>query len=130
MKESWEKLKILKKGDLTIEFNSGLYFPDHTTPNAGRIVAMFVAMVDLAISNGKKAIRIFGDMSSFFHCGFTVDLLKYESVLGKRFELPLIGVCAFLTEAVDSFNPEQFEQLQQCHHAVWNTRTGDRGAHS
>jgi hypothetical protein len=128
MKEIWEKLKILKKGDLTIEFNSGWYFPDHTTPNAGRIVAMFVAMVDLAVSRGKKAIRIFGDMSSFFKYGFTVDLLNFKSVLGKRFELPLIGVCAFLTEDVDSFNPKQFEQLQECHHTVWKTTTGYRGA--
>jgi hypothetical protein len=89
---------------------------------------MFVAMVDLAISRGKKAIRIFGDMSSFFECGYTMDLLKYESVLGKRFELPLIGVCAFLTEAVDSLNPKQFEQLQECHHAVWKTTAGERDA--
>jgi hypothetical protein len=39
-------------------------------------------------------------------------------------------VCAFLTEAVDSINPKQFEQLQEFHHAVWNTTTGDTGAHS
>jgi len=117
-----------KKGDVTIEFTSGWYFPDLTNPNTDRIVAMFVAMVDLAISNGKKAIRIFGDMYSFFKYGFTMDLLKYESVLGKRFELPLIGVCAFLTEAVDSLNPKQFEQLQECHYVVWNTTTGNRGA--
>ena len=134
MKENEEELgkfeDLEKKSDVTIEFTSNWYFPDNTNPNTDRIVAMFVAMVDLAISNGKKAIRIFGDMSSFFQYGFTMDLLKYESVLGKRFELPLIGVCAFLTEAINSFNPKQFEQLQECHHAVWNTTTGDRGAHS
>jgi hypothetical protein len=118
-----------KKGEVTIKFTSGWYFPDKTNPHTDRIVAMFVAMVDLAISNGKKAIRIFGDMSSFFQYGFTMGLLKYESVLGKRFELPLIGVCAFLTEAVDSLNPKQFEQLQEYHHVVWKTTTGNRGAH-
>jgi hypothetical protein len=133
MKENEEELgkieDLEKNGDVDIEFTSGWYFPDHTNPNADRIVAMFVAMVDLAIFRGKKAIRIFGDMSSFFKYGFTIDLLKYESMLGKRFELPLIGVCAFLTEATDLLNSKQFEQLQECHHAVWNTTTVDRGAY-
>ena len=120
----------MRKGDLTIEFTSGWYFPDCTNPNPDRVVAMFVAMVDLAISKGKRAIRIFGDMSAFFKCGFTMDLLKYESMLGKRFELPLIGVCAFLTESINSLNPKQLEQLQECHHDVWKANTGGGGAYS
>ena len=91
---------------------------------------MFVAMVDLAISKGKRAIRIFGDMSAFFKCGFAMDLLKCESMLGKRFELHLIGVCAFLTEPINSLNPKQLEQLQECHHDVWNANTGGGGAYS
>ena len=77
-------------------------------------------MVDLAISNGKKAIRIFGDMSAFFKCGFTIDLLNYESMLGKKFELPLVGVCAFLTEDINTLNSKQIEELREYHHAVWN----------
>ena len=63
-------------------------------------------MVDLAIHNGKKAIRIFGDMSAFFKAGFTMDLLKYESKLGKNFNLPLIGVCAFLAEKYQFIEPK------------------------
>ena len=77
-------------------------------------------MVDLAISKGKKAIRIFGDMFAFFKYGFTLNLLDYESMSGRRFELPLIGICAFLAEDINSLNTKQFEQLQEYPHAVWN----------
>ncbi|HYY51077.1 MAG TPA: MEDS domain-containing protein [Nitrososphaeraceae archaeon] len=112
--------ELEKRGDVTIESTSGWYFPDGTSPNPDRIIPTFVAMVDLAISKGKKAIRIFGDMSAFFKYGFTLNLLDYESMLGRRFELPLIGICAFLAEDINSLNTKQFEQLQEYHHAVWN----------
>ena len=46
-----------KKGDVTIEFTSGWYFPDNTNPNTDRIVAMSVAMVNLAVSRGKKPLE-------------------------------------------------------------------------
>jgi DcmR-like sensory protein len=111
--------ELQKRWNVTIESTSGWYFPDGTTPNPDRIIATFTAMVDLAINNGKKAIRIFGDMSAFFKDGFAMDLLNYESKLGKNFELPLIGVCAFLAENINSLNPKQFEELQECHNAVW-----------
>jgi hypothetical protein len=55
-------------------------------------------------------------MSAFFKFGFTIDLLKYESMLGKKFELPSIGICAFLTEDINSLNSKQFEELQEYHH--------------
>lgn len=114
-----ENLKASKKkGEVTIESTSGWYFTGGKPPNPDRVIAMFVAMVDRAVANGKKAIRIFGDMSSFFKHGFDVDLLKYESMLGERFDLQLIGVCAFLTDAVKSYNPKQLEQLKNCHDIV------------
>jgi DcmR-like sensory protein len=112
--------ELEKRGDVTIESTSGWYFPDGTNLNPDRIIATFTAMVDLAIHNGKKAIRIFGDMSAFFKAGFSMDLLKYESKLGKKFDLPLIGVCAFLTENINSLSSKQIEELKEYHHAVWN----------
>jgi hypothetical protein len=111
--------ELVKRGNVTIESTSGWYFPDGANLNPDRIIATFTAMVDLAIHNGKKAIRIFGDMSAFFKAGFTMDLLNYESKLGKNFDLPLIGVCAFLAENINSLNPKQFEELQEYHNAVW-----------
>jgi hypothetical protein len=111
--------ELEKRGNVTIESTSGWYFPGGANLNPDRIIATFTAMVDLAVYNGKKAIRIFGDMSAFFESGFTLDLLYYESKLGKNFDLPLIGVCAFLAENINSLNPKQFEELQEYHNAVW-----------
>ncbi|HJT48661.1 MAG TPA: MEDS domain-containing protein [Nitrososphaeraceae archaeon] len=111
--------ELEKRGNVTIESTSSWYFPDGVNLNPDRIIATFTAMVDLAINNGKKAIRIFGDMSAFFKAGFTMDLLNYESKLGKKFDLPLFGVCAFLAENINSLNPKQFEELQEYHNAVW-----------
>jgi hypothetical protein len=70
--EELENIEELdKKGDVTIESTSEWYFPDGTNPNPDRIIPTFAAMVDLAIFKGKKAIRIFGDMSAFLN----LDLL-------------------------------------------------------
>jgi MEDS: MEthanogen/methylotroph, DcmR Sensory domain len=76
-------LKNLKNGDVTIESTSEWYFPGGKNPNPDRIIPTFAAMVDLAISKGKNAIRIFGNMSAFFKSGFTTDLLNYESLLHR-----------------------------------------------
>jgi hypothetical protein len=111
--------ELEKRWNVTIESTSSWYFPDGADLNPDRIIATFTAMVDLAVYNGKKAIRIFGDMSAFFESGLTLDLLYYESKLGKNFDLPLIGVCAFLAENINSLNPKQFEELQEYHNAVW-----------
>jgi len=59
-------------------------------------------------------------MSSFFKCGFTKDVLNYELMLGRKFDLPLIGVCAFLTKDISWLSSKQFEQLKEYHYGVWN----------
>jgi hypothetical protein len=48
-----------------------------------------------------------------------MDLLNYELMLGTKFDIPLIGVCAYLAKDINSLNSKQFEELLEYHHTVW-----------
>ena len=107
------------KGNIIIRTTEETYFPDGT-PNIQRTIALWSTLVENCLSKGKRGMRVFGDMSAFFKCGFTKELLEYESCLEQRFNFPIIGICAYESKDIDNnLTLEQIRQLKQHHNIVW-----------
>jgi hypothetical protein len=52
-------------------------------------------MFEQSLARGRKGLRRVGDMNPFFSLGLVEEALNYERVLGKKFDLPLIDMCAY-----------------------------------
>jgi hypothetical protein len=121
MENEWQLnvTELESRGDIIIRTTEEAYFPDGI-PNIQRTIALWSTLVENCISKGKRGMRVFGDMSAFFKSGFTKELLEYESSLEQRFNLPIIGICAYDSKDIDNnVTLEQIIQLQQHHSTVW-----------
>jgi hypothetical protein len=121
MENEWQLnvTELESRGDIIIRTTEEAYFPDGI-PNIQRTIALWSTLVENCIRKGKRGMRVFGDMSVFFKSGFTKELLEYESSLEQRFNLPIIGICAYDSKDIDNnVTLEQIIQLQQHHSTVW-----------
>ena len=73
--------------------------------------------------HGRKGFRCIGDMNPFFDMGMTEEAVKYEKSLEKRFDLPLIGFCAYTKDRFLRLNGEAVQSLHQCHSRVIGATT-------
>ncbi len=121
MENDWQLnvYELESRGDVIIRTTEETYFPDGI-PNIQRTIALWSALVQNCLNKGKRGMRVFGDMSAFFKSGFTKELLEYESCLEQRFNLPILGICAYDSKDIDNnLKLEQVKQLQQHHDTVW-----------
>ncbi len=121
MENDWQLnvSELESRGDFIIRTTEEIYFPDGI-PNIQRTFALWSALVENCLHKGKKGMRVFGDMSAFFKCGFTKELLEYESCLEQRFNLPIIGICAYDSKDINNnLNLEEVRQLKQHHDTIW-----------
>jgi len=121
MEKDWQLsvAELESQGDVIIRTTEETYFPDGM-PNIHRTIALWSTLVENCLNKGKRGIRVFGDMTAFFKSGFTKELLEYESCLEQRFNLPIIGICAYDFKDFDNnLKLEQARQLQQCHDTIW-----------
>ena len=121
MEKDWQLsvAELESQGDVIIRTTEETYFPDGM-PNIHRTIALWSTLVENCLNKGKRGIRVFGDMSAFFKNGFTKELLEYESCLEQRFNLPIIGICAYDFKDFDNnIKLEQARQLKQYHDTIW-----------
>jgi hypothetical protein len=121
MKKDWklDVEKLESRGDVIIRTTEETYFPDGI-PNIQRTIALWSTLVENSLRKGKRGMRVFGDMSAFFKSGFTKELIEYESCLEQRFNLPVIGICAYDFKDINTYlQLEQIRQLQQHHDTIW-----------
>ena len=121
MEKDWQLsvAELESQGDVIIRTTEETYFPDGM-PNIHRTIALWSTLVENCLNKGKRGMRVFGDMSAFFKSGFTKELFEYESCLEQRFNLPIIGICAYDFKDFDNnLKLEQARQLQQCHDTIW-----------
>jgi hypothetical protein len=111
-------LELESKGDVIIKTTEEIYFPDGV-PNIPRTMALWSTLVENSLNKGKRGLRVFGDMASFFRHGYTKELLEYESCLEQRFDFPAIGICAYDSVDIENMTIEQLRQLREPHNPVW-----------
>ena len=73
--------------------------------------------------HGRKGFRCIGDMNPFFDIGMTEEAIKYEKSLEKKFNLPLIGFCAYTKDRFLRLDGEAVQSLHQCHSRVIGVTT-------
>jgi hypothetical protein len=112
-----------KKGDILIITTKEAYFPDGKI-DIDKIIAQWRSFSETAVSRGKKAMRVFGDMTGFFSHGLANELVDYESALPATYSIPVIGLCAYEAENINSLTPEQFAILHQ-HHSIYQLEGHD-----
>lgn len=64
---------------------------------------------------GRKGFRCFEDMSPFFSLDLKHEGLRYESVLEKKFDLPLVAICAYTRQSIEQLDSPAIELLHQHH---------------
>jgi sugar-specific transcriptional regulator TrmB len=66
-------------------------------------IAYLKKFYDEAITNGFKGCRICGEMEYFFKNNLREKMLEYEKTLNRLFTIPIIGICAFNKNTINSF---------------------------
>jgi hypothetical protein len=69
-------------------------------------------------AGGRKAIRCVGDVSPFFELGMQEELLKCEKALGRHFDFPFRGICAYISDKIQQFDGATIQLLHQYHDKV------------
>jgi hypothetical protein len=68
-----------------------------------------------SLARGRKGFRCFEDMSPFFSLDLKHEGLRYESVLEKKFDLPLVAICAYTRQSIEQLDSPAIELLHQHH---------------
>jgi hypothetical protein len=71
--------------------------------------------LEQSLAKGRKGFRCFEDMSPFFSLDLKQEGLRYESVLEKKFDLPLIAICAYTRQSIEQLDSPAIELLHQHH---------------
>jgi hypothetical protein len=69
-------------------------------------------------AGGRQAIRCVGDVSPFFELGMQEELLKCEKALGRHFDFPFRGICAYISDKIQQFDGATIQLLHQYHDKV------------
>lgn len=111
--------KLESQGIVILKKVSEWYFPDGNL-NAQKVRELWSILARDSVAKGKHGLRIFADTKAFFTYGFGADLVKYESTLEPRFNIPFTAICAYESEDINLMSPEEQDILfgQQHHHPI------------
>jgi hypothetical protein len=76
------------------------------------IIANWNELIKEKRKAGFAGLRVVGEMDAFFDYGKVEELLKYEELLGRRFEMDFSGLCLYNTERLDD---EHLSRICQAH---------------
>ncbi|MDQ3969002.1 MAG: MEDS domain-containing protein [Thermoproteota archaeon] len=71
--------------------------------------------LEQSLARGRKGFRCVEDMSPFFSLDLKQEGLSYESALEKKFDLPLIAICAYTRQSIEQLDSPAIELLHQHH---------------
>ena len=74
--------------------------------------------IEQTTAGGRQAIRCVGDVSPFFELGMQEELLKCEKALGRHFDFPFRGICAYISDKIQQFDGATIQLLHQYHDKV------------
>jgi hypothetical protein len=102
-------------GDIKIIASKEWYYPDEKF-EIDRCKTKWQKVVDDALANGKRGLRVFADVSDIIKAGFSKELVDYEYILGSSFKIPFTAICAYrVSDIVNIMTPEQMDMLHLSH---------------
>lgn len=87
--------------------------------NRERIKKQWLELVDKSLSVGKKGLRAFCMMDTFFDHDLIDEIVDYESEYPPKFDFNLLSVCAYSQKNIDKLPLKQKERLTASHGHVW-----------
>ena len=80
-----------------------------------RLMSLWNAASNEAVSNGKKGLRVFADTAEIFDNSLESQLHNYECKLEQTFQIPFTAICAYNMSDMDKFSPDDYQKLLDHH---------------
>jgi DNA-binding response OmpR family regulator len=74
--------------------------------------------IEQSLAQGRKGFRCVGDMNPFFSFDLIQEALNFERLWQKKFDLPLIGICAYTRQHIEQLEGAAIELTHQHHGRV------------
>ena len=110
--------KLISNNSLMLADNKEWYIPGEKVEKH-RIIDQWNGLVNRSIINGKKGLRAFCMMDTFFEHDFVDELVEYESELPLRFDIPFLALCTYRQSDLDKLSDSQRARMVKCHNPVW-----------
>ena len=110
--------KLMSNNSLLLVDNKEWYIPDEKVEKH-RIIDQSNDLVNRSLVSGKKGLRAFCMMDTFFEHNFVEELVDYEHELPLRFDIPFLAICAYKQIDLDKLSNSQRARLVKCHNPVW-----------
>ena len=110
--------KLMSNSSLLLVDNKEWYIPDEKV-DKHRIIDQWNDLVNRSLVSGKKGLRAFCMMDTFFEHNFVEELVDYEHELPPRFDNPFLAICAYKQSDLDKLSNSQRARMVECHNPVW-----------
>ncbi|MEP6576188.1 MAG: MEDS domain-containing protein [Nitrososphaerota archaeon] len=110
--------KLMSNNSLMVIDSKEWYIPDEKF-DKHRIIDQWNDLVSRSIVIGKKGLRTFCMMDTFFEHNYVEELVDYESELPRRFDIPFLAICAYKQSDLDKLSNSQRARMVKCHNPVW-----------
>jgi DNA-binding response OmpR family regulator len=110
--------KLMSNNSLLLVDNKEWYIPDEKV-DKHRIIDQWNDLVNRSLVSGKKGLRAFCMMDTFFEHNFVEELVDYEHELPLRFDNPFLAICAYKQSDLDKLSNSQRARMVECHNPVW-----------
>lgn len=110
--------KLMSNNSLLLVDNKEWYLPDEKV-DKHRIIDQWKHLIDRSLESGKKGLRAFCMMDTFFEHNFVEELVDYENELPLRFDTPFLAICAYKQSDLDKLSNSQRARMVECHNSMW-----------
>lgn len=110
--------KLISDNSLMLADNKEWYIPGEKVEKH-TIIDQWNGLVNRSIINGKKGLRAFCMMDTFFEHDFVDELVEYESELPLRFDIPFLALCTYRQSDLDKLSDSQRARMVKRHNPVW-----------
>jgi DNA-binding response OmpR family regulator len=110
--------RLLSDSSLIFMENKDWYIPNGKV-DKDSIKNQWIDLVKKCVTNGKKGLRSFCIMDTFFEYDLIDELVDYESALPPKFDFEFVSVCAYLRGNLEKLSQEQKERMIRSHGHVW-----------
>jgi CheY-like chemotaxis protein len=110
--------RLLSDSSLIFMENKDWYIPNGKV-DKDSIKNQWIDLVKKCVTNGKKGLRAFCIMDTFFEYDLIDELVDYESALPPKFDFEFVSVCAYLRGNLEKLSQVQKERMIRSHSHVW-----------
>jgi CheY-like chemotaxis protein len=110
--------RLLSDNSLIFKESEDWYIPDGKV-DKDNIKNQWIELVKSCVTKGKKGLRAFCIMDTFFEHNLLEELVDYESALSPKFDFHFVPVCAYLRSDLEKLSEKQKERMIQSHSHVW-----------